>query len=516
MGNTGNTGGTGALGSASGTTVYVFDGINTAAGDPGNGVFRFNNLIQSGVTAAFLDTVDDFGSNVSTVLTNLGKTGGLFFAQEVNDKARWALYSIGADAVEVGGAGGYVQFPALTVIANGLAIRDGFDTFVNIQQPGLVGATGPTGAAGMTGQTGATGMTGLTGPLGTPAYREAFTIADWNNGTLNEITILATGVPGVGQIGPHGLAVNDSYVVSVFADSDNEKVDVGIVVDPGTGNVTLTKTGLGASFNGRVVIVDSGTGATGGTGVTGATSVTGSTGPTGATGPTGVSQPAFRGTFTTAEWSSGISNQITILQTGAPAAGQIGPHGNPIAGSYNVAVFRDSDDQQVDVGVEVNPANGNITLTKTGMGADFDGRVMVGDSGPGPQGASGPTGATGPAGTTAWVVSCGGNVGASDRYLRWNGLESSASLAVSGVATRIPIPYATTVQSISWSASAGPTAIEVRINDVVQYTENPVAAGQGNAVGLSVAVTAGDFLDIRVLGSTIGNAGMIGVWTWMF
>jgi hypothetical protein len=367
-----------------------------------------------------------------------------------------------------------------------------------------VGVTGPTG------NTGATGGTGATGAFGTPAFRAPFLTTDWSSGTSNEITILQTGIPGAGQLGPHSLTPNNSYVVSVFRDSDDQQVDVGVEVNPANGNVTLTKAGLGADFNGRVVIVDSGTGATGGTGGTGATGVTGSTG---STGPTGVSQPAFRGTFTAAEWSSGTPNAITILQTGAPAAGQIGPHGNPVAGSYNVAVFRDSDDQQVDVGVEVNPANGNITLTKAGLGADFDGRVMVGDSGPGPEGVTGPTG---PPGSVAWVVSFGGNVGASDRYLRWNGLESSAALAASGVGTRVPIPYNTTVQAISWSSQSGPTGIEIRINDVVQYTENPAAAGQGNVTGLSVAVTAGQFLDIRVLGSTVGNAGMVGVWAWMF
>lgn len=378
-----------------------------------------------------------------------------------------------------------------------------------VGQTGSTGATGTAGQTGSQGNTGLTGNTGATGPLGSPAFRAPFLTTDWSSGTPNTITILQTGIPGAGQIGPHGLTPNNSYVVSIFRDSDNEKVDVGIFVD-GIGNITLTKTGLGADFNGRVVIVDSGTGATGATGVIGAT---GNTGNTGSTGPTGVAQPAFRGTFTAAEWSSGTPNAVTILQTGIPAAGQIGPHGNPVAGSYNVAVFRDSDDQQVDVGVEVDPANGNITLTKAGLGADFAGRVMVGDSGPGPEGVTGPTG---PSGTTAWVVSFGGNVGGSDRYLRWNGLESSAALAASGVGTRIPIPYNTTVQALSWSAQSGPTGIEIRINDVVQYTENPAAAGQGNVTGLSVAVTAGQFLDIRVLGSTVGNAGMVGVWAWMF
>lgn len=85
----------------------------------------------------------------------------------------------------------------------------------------------------------------------------------------------------------------------------------------------------------------------------------------------------FRATFAGAVWSAGVNNQITIVQTGAPGAGQIGPHGLAIAASYVVQVFRDSDDEMVDVGVVVDDSTGNITLTKAGLGAAFAGRVVV-------------------------------------------------------------------------------------------------------------------------------------------
>lgn len=85
----------------------------------------------------------------------------------------------------------------------------------------------------------------------------------------------------------------------------------------------------------------------------------------------------FRGTFLAATWIAGTANQITIVQTGAPAAGQIGPHALAIASSYVVQVYRNSDNQQVDTGVVIDPVTGNITLTKTGLGANFDGRVVV-------------------------------------------------------------------------------------------------------------------------------------------
>ena len=85
----------------------------------------------------------------------------------------------------------------------------------------------------------------------------------------------------------------------------------------------------------------------------------------------------FRATFTALTWSAGTVNQITIIQTGAPAAGQIGPHGLAVASSYVVQVYRDSDNRLVDTGVIVNGGTGNITLTKTGLGVDFAGRVIV-------------------------------------------------------------------------------------------------------------------------------------------
>lgn len=86
---------------------------------------------------------------------------------------------------------------------------------------------------------------------------------------------------------------------------------------------------------------------------------------------------AFRATFLAGTWSAGTANRITIIRTGAPAAGQIGPHGLALASSYTVMVFRDSDNQLVDVGAVVDPVTGNITLSKTGLGANFAGRVIV-------------------------------------------------------------------------------------------------------------------------------------------
>jgi hypothetical protein len=91
----------------------------------------------------------------------------------------------------------------------------------------------------------------------------------------------------------------------------------------------------------------------------------------------GADSQVFRGTFSGANWAAGTANQITIVQTGAAGAGEIGPHSLGVAGSYTVNVVRDSDDEMVDVGVIIDDVTGNVTLTKTGLGADFAGRIMI-------------------------------------------------------------------------------------------------------------------------------------------
>jgi hypothetical protein len=85
----------------------------------------------------------------------------------------------------------------------------------------------------------------------------------------------------------------------------------------------------------------------------------------------------FRDTFIVGDWTGGTANRIVVIQTGAPAAGEIGPHGLAIASSYATQVYRDSDDELVDLGIEVDPPTGDITLKKTGLGTNFAGRLIV-------------------------------------------------------------------------------------------------------------------------------------------
>jgi len=94
-----------------------------------------------------------------------------------------------------------------------------------------------------------------TAPTNAKIFRDTFAASDWSGGPTNSITVIQTGAPGAGEIGPHGLAIASSYAVQVYRDSDDELVDLGTVVDGGTGDITLTKTGLGTNFDGRVIVV---------------------------------------------------------------------------------------------------------------------------------------------------------------------------------------------------------------------------------------------------------------------
>ena len=87
-------------------------------------------------------------------------------------------------------------------------------------------------------------------------FRATFASTKWNEGaTNNQIVVVRTGASGLGEIGPHNLMNADSYVVQVYRDSDDELVDVGLIVDSTTGDITMTKTGLGQNFAGRIIVV---------------------------------------------------------------------------------------------------------------------------------------------------------------------------------------------------------------------------------------------------------------------
>ena len=83
--------------------------------------------------------------------------------------------------------------------------------------------------------------------------------------------------------------------------------------------------------------------------------------------------------FSAADWDAGATkNTIKILQTGSPAAGEVGPHELTIAGSYVIQVINTdlTPDEMVDVEIQF-AANGDITMKKAARAADFNGTVVI-------------------------------------------------------------------------------------------------------------------------------------------
>lgn len=83
--------------------------------------------------------------------------------------------------------------------------------------------------------------------------------------------------------------------------------------------------------------------------------------------------------FTAAMWSAGATiNQIEIIPSGGLAAGQAGPHGLLVAGSYVVTVINTdlTPDEQVDVETQF-AASGLITMVKAAKAKPFNGVAVI-------------------------------------------------------------------------------------------------------------------------------------------
>jgi len=86
----------------------------------------------------------------------------------------------------------------------------------------------------------------------------SFEVADWTAGsTTNQIDVIRAGIIGPGEIGPHEFPTGRAYHISVFKDDGSAAiagVDLEFDINLVTGVVSLKKTGLAPSFDGRVII----------------------------------------------------------------------------------------------------------------------------------------------------------------------------------------------------------------------------------------------------------------------
>jgi len=94
-------------------------------------------------------------------------------------------------------------------------------------------------------------------PSSAELQRIPFATTDW---VSDAITVIASGSPGAGQVGPHDFAPYNSYIVQVLNTdlTPDEMVDVETQF-AGSGNVTIRKAARQAAFNGIVVIVGTNT-----------------------------------------------------------------------------------------------------------------------------------------------------------------------------------------------------------------------------------------------------------------
>lgn len=85
--------------------------------------------------------------------------------------------------------------------------------------------------------------------------RISFAATDWVD---NEITVVATGVAGAGQVGPHNLTPFPSYVVQVINTTLNPDEMVTVETSfAASGNIRLRKAAKAPAFAGVAVIVGS-------------------------------------------------------------------------------------------------------------------------------------------------------------------------------------------------------------------------------------------------------------------
>ena len=84
-------------------------------------------------------------------------------------------------------------------------------------------------------------------------------------------------------------------------------------------------------------------------------------------------------TFAATDWDAGANNnEITVIQTGTPAAGQVGPHSLAAYESYMVQVINTDLPQPELVDVEIQFAsNGDITMKKARQAGDFNGIMII-------------------------------------------------------------------------------------------------------------------------------------------
>ena len=76
---------------------------STAAGDPGNGNFRYNSLISSSITNIYIDTTTANGLDVSKIFLRMSSGSNQIYVQQKTDATRASLFAMSSEPVDNGG-----------------------------------------------------------------------------------------------------------------------------------------------------------------------------------------------------------------------------------------------------------------------------------------------------------------------------------------------------------------------------------------------------------------------------
>ena len=156
----------GPAGSFGGITLdYTFD-MNTANTDPGTGRVKFNNLNLTTATQMYIDSSDDSGVNLATLLQTIDDSTstikGHFKISEKSNVQAFAIFTISS-----------ASHPATYSIVDCSYVSGGITSFNNdadvlitFARTGDIGDAGPQGPQGVAGPQGPQGEVGPQGPQG--------------------------------------------------------------------------------------------------------------------------------------------------------------------------------------------------------------------------------------------------------------------------------------------------------------------------------------------------------------
>lgn len=115
--------------------TFNSDTGSTAASDPGNGLFKWNNATQGSATALYIDNQTADGVSLTTLWGALAQTGRIFI-QQSTDADRWQQWGYSAHADGTG----YRNFTVTLEAKSTNDIQDGVECYFDLDEDNAGGA----------------------------------------------------------------------------------------------------------------------------------------------------------------------------------------------------------------------------------------------------------------------------------------------------------------------------------------------------------------------------------------